>query len=122
MGERPHKRLKVWQSAVEVVELTYRLTEQFPKAEQFGLVAQMRRAAVSIPTNIAEGAARRSTKEALQFYFVARGSLSELDTLTDVSQRLRLNTDGDYKAYVDKMTETSLLLQGLITHNQRRSV
>ena len=80
----------------------------------------MRRAAVSIPANIAEGAARQSEKETLQFYFVARGSLSELDTLADLSHRIGFLSKADYVAVTEKMSEVSSLLQGLIAHNQRR--
>ena len=78
--ERPHKKLEVWQEAMALVARIYSLTEGFPKSEVYGLSSQMRRSAISIPSNIAEGAARKSNAEFLQFLSIAQGSLSELDT------------------------------------------
>jgi len=90
--KRPHERLDVWQDAMMLVEVVYRLTAAFPDNERFGRVVQMRRAAISIPSNIAEGAARRSTAEYLRFLSIARGSLAELDTQLQISTRLGLAT------------------------------
>ncbi|TCO36127.1 four helix bundle protein [Dokdonella fugitiva] len=73
---------------MSLVELVYRLSRSFPDSERFGLVSQARRSAVSIPSNIAEGAARRSTAEYLRFLSIARGSLSELDTQIQIATRL----------------------------------
>ena len=75
---KPHRKLKVWEAGVDFFVELYREPENFPRQEQFGLMAQLRRAAVSIPSNIAEGAARRNTKELIQFLYIARGSLSEI--------------------------------------------
>lgn len=86
--KRPHKDLHVWQDAVALVELVYRLSSFFPDHERFCLRPQIRRAAISIPSNIAEGAARRSTLEYLRFLGVARGSLSEVDTQMLLARRL----------------------------------
>jgi len=105
---------------MELVEMTYEMTRKFAKTEQFGLTGQMRRAAVSIPTNIAEGAARQTVKEALQFYFIARGSLSELDTLTELSCRVGVASKDESEQLSREMGRVSSLLQGLITHNQGR--
>jgi four helix bundle protein len=90
---RPHKNLKVWQQAMEVVKMTYNITLKLPSGEKFGLVQQMRRAAVSVPSNIAEGAARLNNKESLQFYNIARASLSELDTQNDICCELDYLSD-----------------------------
>ncbi len=79
--DKPHKKMKVWQEAMRAVREMYRLTNLLPSEEKFGLISQMRRAAVSIPCNIAEGAARRGKKEFKNFLSIAQGSLSELDTL-----------------------------------------
>jgi four helix bundle protein len=77
---RPHYKLEAWKLSMELVRNIYALTQAFPKDEMFGLTSQIRRAAVSIPSNIAEGAARTGTKEFAQFLNIARGSLSELET------------------------------------------
>lgn len=82
------KDLLVWQKGMELAEHVYRLTEKFPADERFGLVSQMRRAAVSVPSNIAEGQARQSTREFLQFLSHAMGSLAELETQVILSERL----------------------------------
>ncbi len=80
MSIQNYKELEVWQIAMDLAETCYQITRGFPKEELFGLTSQIRRAAVSIPANIAEGHARHHTKEYLQFLGVARGSLMELET------------------------------------------
>ena len=80
MSMRPHYQLQAWQVSMQLVKLTYSWSKCFPAEEKFGLTSQIRRAAVSIPSNIAEGAARKSSREFVYFLNVARGSLSELDT------------------------------------------
>lgn len=89
--DKPHKKLDVWVLAMELGRKTYALTATFPTAERFGLVSQMRRAAVSIPSNIAEGAARDSDNEFRHFLSMARRSLSELDTQLGLSRDLGLH-------------------------------
>lgn len=76
--DKPHKRLEVWQMSVHLVVEVYRLTSAYPDAERYGLISQMRRAAVSVASNIAEGAARQTKKEFANFVHIARGSLSEI--------------------------------------------
>lgn len=88
-----HKSLEVWQQAMELVKLTYLVSASFPKVEQFGLTSQMRRAAVSVPSNIAEGVARGTTKEYVHFLNIARGSLSELDTQFEIARMLEFVED-----------------------------
>ena len=83
-----HRNLIVWQEAMRLVEDIYRITVGFPKEEMFGLTAQVRRCAVSVPSNIAEGAGRNSSKELMQFLGVASGSLAELDTQVEIARRL----------------------------------
>jgi len=85
-----HKDLKVWQKGIELVKSIYEITQSFPSNEQFGLVSQMRRAAVSIPSNIAEGCGRNSDKELIHFLYIALGSASELETQIIISQELSL--------------------------------
>lgn len=83
-----HKELDVWKKSMDLVETIYKLTQNFPDVEKFGLTSQMRRAAVSIPSNIAEGAGRKGNKEFIQFLHVAIGSLSELETQFLIAIRL----------------------------------
>jgi four helix bundle protein len=85
-----HRELVAWQEAVLLVELVYRETSRFPREELYGLAAQLRRSAVSIPSNIAEGAGRNTSKELVQYLGIANGSRSELDTQLVIAQRLEL--------------------------------
>ncbi len=85
---KTHKDLEVWKNSMELVVAIYDLTKGFPKDELYGLVSQMRRAAISIPSNIAEGAGRHHDKEFQQFLYVAMGSVAELETQLFLSQRL----------------------------------
>ena len=87
--EKPHKRLECWKKGIQISKEIYRITDCFPKVEQFGLTSQMRRASVSIPSNIAEGAARHTSKEFTQFLYNAQGSLSELDTQLTIALEIR---------------------------------
>ena len=86
--EKPHKRLAVWRKSVDLVVETYKVTKTFPTEERYGLTDQVRRAAVSIPANIAEGAGRRTKKEFINFLHISQGSLSELDTHLEIALRL----------------------------------
>ena len=86
--EKPHKKLIAWQKSMELVVLIYRITAKFPKEETYGLVSQMRRASVSGPSNIAEGAADRSKDQFRNFLSIAIGSLNELNTQLEISFRI----------------------------------
>ena len=86
--KRKHRELLVWRESVELAVLVYRVTESFPRSEIYGLTSQIRRAASSVPANIAEGAGRTGTPELLRFLSIASGSLSELDTHFEISHRL----------------------------------
>ena len=86
---RSYKDLIVWQKGMDLAEETYRLTRDFPPEERFGLISQLRRASVSVPSNIAEGQARHKTGEFIQFISHAEGSLAELDTQLILSIELR---------------------------------
>ncbi len=83
-----HKKLEVWQQSIEFVDLMYELTNIFPSEERFGLISQLRRASVSVSSNIAEGSARKSNKERARFYEMARSSLVEIDTQLIIAVKL----------------------------------
>ena len=85
---KSHKDLKVWQESMDFVILIYKVSEDFPKHEIYGLSSQIRRAAVSIPSNIAEGAGRKGENEFKQFLYIALGSLSEVETQLEISLRI----------------------------------
>ncbi|WP_184578193.1 four helix bundle protein [Xanthomonas arboricola] len=110
--ERPHERLMVWRDAMSLVEAIYRLSHDFPDSERFGLTAQIRRAAISVPSNIAEGAARRSTAEYLRYLSMARGSLAELDTQLQIAARLQFGSPDT--ATLDLLNRTFARLNALI--------
>src|SRR5918912_1061382 len=93
---RPHEKLEVWNKAVDFVVALYKVTETFPKEEKFGLISQIRRAALSVPSNIAEGAARESGKEFIHFLSNAQGSASELSTELLIAHRLGFIKEGPY--------------------------
>ena len=98
---RPHEKLDVWKKAVEMVTTVYGVTGTFPAEEKFGLTSQIRREGVSIPANIAEGAARQSDKEFCQFLSVAQGSASELETELLIAKNLGYLSTADYDRVYD---------------------
>ena len=114
---RPHTKLQLWQEAMRLVEDISALTDAFPKTEVYGLVSQMRRAGVSVPSNIAEGAARGTKKEFVQSLMIARGSLSELDTQLELAQRLGYLT-GEESAR-KRLDDVFGLLNGLVNSLKR---
>lgn len=118
--EKAHKNLKVWKEAMELVRVVYEVTSLLPSEEKFGLVSQMRRAAVSIPSNIAEGAARRGNKDSIQFYVVARASLSELDTQVELCRSLNLLSPSHVSLLTPHIDATDSLLSGLIRFKKER--
>ena len=115
--DKPHKNLDVWKLSMELSRAIYRLTADFPGEEKFGLVSQMRRAAISIPSNLAEDAARSSSNEFRNFLSIARSSLSELDTQLDLSQHLGFITQ-ESRSEIDRLlTRVDKMLYAL-----RRSI
>jgi four helix bundle protein len=113
---RPHEKLDVWNKSVDFVVAVYKATESFPKEEKFGLTSQIRRAAVSVPANIAEGAARRSPKEFAHFLSNAQGSASELGTELLIAQRLGFLREGDYLRMRAALDSIGRMLIGLSQH------
>ena len=109
-----YRDLLVWQKSLDLVERVYRLTQRLPQTEIYGLSSQMRRAAVSIPSNIAEGQSRNSTGEFLQALGVAKGSLAELETQLLITTRLTYLAEGDVAATLALCEEISKMLNGLM--------
>ena len=112
-----HRDLRVWQESMKLMKLVYQATDSLPEKECFGLSAQMRRAAVSIPCNIAEGAARNTKAQFLQFLFIARGSLSELETQILITQELQYLSET--KAMEEEVEKVFAMLSALI-HSLKR--
>ncbi|PYL30472.1 MAG: four helix bundle protein [Verrucomicrobia bacterium] len=110
---RSYKDFVVWQKGIALAKLVYQLTKNFPSEEKFGRVAQMRRAAVSIPSNIAEGQARHTTGEFIQFISHAEGSVAELDTQLILSIELKLCRDVGAKAAFEMIAELRRMLNVL---------
>ncbi len=113
MSVQHYRQLIVWQKAMELVKLVYDLTTKFPKEELFGLTGQMRRAAVAIPSNIAEGQGRNSTKDFLRFISIAYGSLLELETQTLISGMLKYLTSDEINLLLENCAEVGRLANGL---------
>lgn len=111
--EKPHKKLEGWQLAMEIVQDIYNFTQQLPVEENYGLVSQMRRSAISIPSNIAEGAARRSPKEFIQFLHIAQASLAELDTQIELCVRLG-HLNNERELFERNLLEADKMISGLI--------
>lgn len=116
-GPRTHRDLEVWREAMELTQEVYRITAVFPKEEIYGLTAQMRRAAVSVPSNIAEGAARSSKREFAHFLYVALGSLAELETQWLIARELNFIQEDGLSKRIDHVRR---MLVGLIDHIKRR--
>ena len=113
MDVRPHRNLDVWKKSMLLAKNIYGATTAFPKSEIYGLTSQMRRTAVSVPSNLAEGAARRSRKEFRQFINIAQGSLGELDTQLDLSNMLGYLEPDTHEKLMSEVTDISKMLFGL---------
>jgi four helix bundle protein len=113
LNKTPHKNLLAWKSAMVLVEEVYKLTHNFPKEEIYGLVSQMRRAAVSVPSNIAEGAADRTTNQFSNYLSIAIGSLAELDTQLELSKNLGFITNDQLDSIIEILNKTKSLVYGL---------
>ena len=111
---KSHKDLDVWCAAIDMARDIYELTRAYPKEEQYGMISQMRRSAVSIASNIAEGTARQGTKEFVQFLYVAVGSATELDTQLEISKATRMADGKRLDAVQVQVTRITMMLRGLI--------
>lgn len=113
---RPHEKLEVWETSMDLVVDIYKETDTFPKEEKFGLTSQIRKAAVSVPANIAEGAARQSKKEFAHFLSNAQGSASELSTELLIARRLNYLGEENYVTMQKKLDSVGRMIVGLARH------
>ena len=117
---KSHKDLEVWQQAINLAEQVYEVTKEYPKEELYGLTSQMRRSAVSIASNIAEGAARQGNKEFIQFLYIAVGSATELDTQIEISKQISVIDSETLIELQETTTRVVMMLHGLIRSIKRR--
>ena len=117
---KSHKNLEVWNRAVDFVTSVYKVTAKYPKQEMYGLTSQIRRSAVSIASNISEGAARQSPREFIQFLYIALGSASEVDVQLLVSRNLEFISNEEYVEMSQEREEISKMLSGLIKNVKTR--
>jgi four helix bundle protein len=111
-----HKDLEAWKEGIGLVIEVYKITKVFPDTEKFGMISQMRRAAVSIPSNIAEGSGRNSDKELIQFLYISLGSLEELETLVIIGRKLNYLNDSNLEEIPTKIKQIRKLIIGLIKY------
>ena len=119
MGVKTHKDLDIWKKGIDLVTEIYKLTKNFPKEETYGLKSQMQRAAISYPSNIAEGAARSSDAEYIRFVYMSLSSLSELETQAIISKNLGYSSDID--ALLDKIEALRKMTLNFIRHLKARN-
>ena len=115
-----YKELDVWKESKELVKQIYTLTNSLPQCEQFGLTMQMRRSAVSVPSNIAEGVGRNHSKDTLQFLFIARGSIYELETQLIISKELFTLNEVEFDIVWQKLQNCKMLINGFINYYQKK--
>jgi four helix bundle protein len=115
---KDHKDLDVWNRVMDLVENIYEFAKQFPQDEIYGLSSQIKRAAVSVPSNIAEGAGRKGTKEFIQFLYISMGSLSEVETQIILAKRLGFVNSID--SISDDIVKIKQMLNGLINYLNRK--
>lgn len=116
---KTHKDLDVWKKSIDFVTKVYNITEKFPNDEKFGIVNQIRRAAVSIPSNIAEGSARNSKKEIIQFLYISLGSAAELETQLIISEKLKYIENLDV---LNDLNDIQKMIMGLIKYLRNKEV
>ncbi|MHC1703774.1 MAG: four helix bundle protein [Tenuifilaceae bacterium] len=115
-----YKELDVWKESKELVKLVYSITNSLPSNEQFGLTLQIRRSAVSVPSNIAEGVGRNHTKDTIQFLFISRGSIYELETQLIISKELYKFDEKEYTIVWEKIQNCKMLINGFINYYQKK--
>src|SRR6056297_1918699 len=115
------KKMTVWVKSLELVKLIYELTDTFPKEEKYGMISQLRRASVSVASNISEGASRRTHKERTRFYEIARSSLVEVDTQIELSLKLNYLTKDDIMILNENANEVFAMLSAMVNQENETS-
>jgi four helix bundle protein len=118
--EKPYKKLEAWKQSMDLIIEIYRTTENFPSQEIYGLTNQTRRAAVSVPSNIAEGAARQTKREFTNYLHMAQGSLSESDTQLELARRLGYLDEETWRNLDQRMEHVDKMITGLIRHLSKK--
>jgi four helix bundle protein len=119
--EKPHKRLDLWNAAMNLAIAIQQATNAFPSEERYGLTSQMRRAALSVPCNVAEGAARQTKKEFVNYLHMAQGSLSELDTQLEFARRVGYLGQEVWSSLDRELVNIDKMLSGLIRHQKKNT-
>ena len=114
-----YTELDVWKYSREMVKLVYKITKSFPNEELYGLTNQIRRSAVSVPSNIAEGVGRQSNKETIHFFYIAKGSLQEVETQLYLSFDLEFISKESLNSILEKVISNKKLLNGFINYYKK---
>ena len=114
---KSYRELEVWKKAIDLAEAIYKVTNHFPKSEMYGMTSQLRRASVSVPSNIAEGASRQATKEFIQFLNIANGSLSEIETQLELAIRFDYISNNNLQPQINHIRS---MIFGLIKSLRRK--
>lgn len=121
MSYKNYTELDVWLKSRALANHIFKITQKFPKEELYGLVSQMRRCAVSVPSNIAEGCGRNHTKDSIQFFYTSRGSIYELETQVFLSFDQKYISEEELKLSLDLVTECKKLINGFINYYDKLS-
>jgi four helix bundle protein len=114
-----YKDLDAWKNGMQLVKEVYLLTKKFPKEETYSLISQIKRAVVSVPSNIAEGLGRQYKKDTLQFLHISRGSLYELETLLNIAVMVEIITEKEFNNIIPALEKSMQVLNGFINYNQK---
>ncbi len=117
-----YKNLDTWKKSMELVKTVYQLVKHYPKEELYGLTSQTKRAAVSVPSNIAEGVGRNYKKDTIQFLHISRGSMYELDTLINVAVMNGFISEAAFSEMPDKIEECLKMINGLISYYEKSNL
>jgi four helix bundle protein len=115
-----YKNLEGWKKAMELVKEVYLICIKYPKEELYGLISQTRRAAVSVPANIAEGCGRKTSKDTAQFFYISRGSLYELETLLNIAVMVEIIGEEEFNTFTPLIDECLRIINGLINYYEHK--